>query len=119
MNTSIINEVKRLKFEEFLWIVFAIISLLNVYGDKIEEKFVKTNQQKYEMESNKIFELTLIVTLLIYIYFFIRNYKALENADDKRLYEVKLLGSSLLISGIILLIYFQFNQTSFIGAPAA
>lgn len=72
------NEIKRLKFEELLWIIFAIISLLNVYGDKIEEEYVTTNQETYQDKSNKIFKITLIVTLLIYIYFFIRNYKARE-----------------------------------------
>lgn len=121
MNTNIINEIKRLKFEEFLWIIFAILSILNVYGDKEEEKYVITNQKFYKNKSNKIFEITLIVTLLIYSYFFIRNYNALKNAslNEKKLYEIKLFGSSLLIAGVILLIYFQFNQTSFIGSPAA
>ena len=106
------NEIKRLKFEELLWIIFAIISLLNVYGDKIEEEYVTTNQETYQDKSNKIFKITLIVTLLIYIYFFIRNYKALEKASyhEKRLYEIKLLGSSFLIAGILLLIYFQTYQ---------
>ena len=109
------NEIKRLKFEELLWIIFAIISLLNVYGDKIEEEYVTTKQETYQDKSNKIFKITLIVTLLIYIYFFIRNYKALEKASyhEKRLYEIKLLGSSFLIAGILLLIYFQNYQDHF------
>lgn len=109
------NEIKRLKFEELLWIIFAIISLLNVYGDKIEEEYVTTNQETYHDKSNKIFKITLIVTLLIYIYFFIRNYKALEKASchEKRLYEIRLLGSSFLIAGILLLIYFQNYQDHF------
>lgn len=118
MNDTV-KEIKRLKFEEFLWIIFAIISLLNVYGDKIEEKYVITDQKIYQNQSNKIFEITLMVTLLIYIYFFIRNYKALEKASycEKRLYEIKLFGSSLLIAGILLLIYFQTHQKSFVGSP--
>lgn len=106
------KEIKRLKFEELLWIIFAVISLLNVYGDKIEEEYVTTNQETYHYKSNKIFEITLIVTLLIYIYFFIRNYKALEKVPyhEKRLYEIRLLGSSFLIAGILFLIHFQARQ---------
>ena len=106
------NQIKRLKFEELLWIIFAIISLLNVYGDKIEEEYVTTKQETYHDKSNRIFEITLMVTLLIYIYFFIRNYKDLEKASchEKRLYEIRLLGSSFLIAGILLLIYFQTQQ---------
>ena len=99
--------------------LFLPFSLLNVYGDKVEEEYVTTNQETYHDKSNKIFEITLIVTLLIYIYFFIRNYKALEKASyhEKRLYEIKLLGSSFLIAGILLLMYFQTHQTSFVGTP--
>ena len=106
------NQMKRLKFEELLWIIFAIISLLNVYGDKTEEEYVTTKQETYHDKSNKIFEITLMVTLLIYIYFFIRNYKALEKVPyhEKRLYEIRLLGGSFLIAGILLLIYFQTHQ---------
>ena len=53
------------------------------------------------------------------IYFFIRNYKAFEKANDneKKLFAIKLLGSALLISGVICLIYFQFKQVDFVGTP--
>lgn len=120
MNENIIKEIKRLKFEEFLWTIFIIISILNIYGNKLEEKFIITKQREYEKKSDKIFKITLIIVLLIYTYFFIRNYNAYKKSslNEKKLYEKKLLGSSLLIAGILLLIYFQFKQKSFIGSPA-
>jgi len=120
MKETIINELKRLKFEELLWIIFIIICILNIYGDKLEEKYIITKQQKYTNKSNKIFKITLIAVLLIYTYFFIRNYNAYKNSSlhEKKLYKKKLLGSSFLIVGILLLIYFQFKQKSFIGSPA-
>ncbi len=76
-----INEINRLKWEEFLWGVFAFIAILNIIGDKNEELYIKTKETSYENRSNKIFEITLIVTLLIYIYFFIRNYNAFKNSS--------------------------------------
>lgn len=30
---KITSEINRLKFEDFLWVVFAILCLINVYGD--------------------------------------------------------------------------------------
>lgn len=119
-NTKIINEIKRLKFEDFLWVIFIILSILNIIGDHNEKEFLETNNAIFETNSNKIFEFTLIITLLIYIYFFMRNYDAYKKAShkDKELYLVKILGSSLLIAGIICLLFFQTKQSSFIGSPA-
>lgn len=119
-NDDIINELKRLRFEDFLWILFAILALANIYGDNNEAEYLRTNDNSFRAKANHIFEITLIITLLIYLYFLIRNYHAYKKArpQDKNLYKVKLLGSALLIAGIICLIYFQTKQTSFTGSPA-
>lgn len=118
--TNVEEQIKRLNFEEFLWILFAILSIANVVGDYNEQEFLETNDTTFEEKSNKIFEITLIITFFIYIYFFIRNFNAFKNAseEEKQLYTIKVLGSSFLIAGIICLIYFQFHQTSFVGSPA-
>ncbi len=112
-----INEINRLNFEDFLWIIFAILCFLNVYGDYNEKEYLKTNSNIFKNKSNYIFELTITVTLFIYIYFFIRNYKFYQKSEDKNLYSVKVFGSIFLIVGIICLLYFQNKQTSFIGSP--
>lgn len=114
------KEIFRLEFENLLWVIFIMLSLLNIYGDLDDEKFLKTNNTSYKMESNYIFNFTLTVTLFIYLYFFIRNYKKYESIDDsqKDIYLVKLLGSAFLIAGIICLLYFQNQQNSFLGSPA-
>lgn len=115
-----IREIKRLKFENILWIIFAVLCILNVVGDYDQELYLIHNNYYYKEKSDKIFEFTLTITLLIYIYFFCRNYSALKNAssNQKELYEIKLFGSIFLIVGIICLIYFQNKQTSFIGSPS-
>lgn len=114
------EEINRLEFENILWLIFAIVCLLNIFGDYEEEMYIKSNDYKYKNNANKVFELTLSVTFLIYVYFAIRNYNALNKASDemKGLYEIKLLGSIFLIAGVVCLLYFQFNQKNFIGSPA-
>ena len=99
MDSNEISELKRLHFENVIWIVFAGLCVLNILGDN---------------------ELTLTMTFFIYLYFFNRNFKQLNKAssDKKALYEVKVLGSIFLISGIICLIYFQKKQKNFAGSPA-
>ena len=117
---SNISEINRLKFENFLWILFACLCIMNVYGDYDEIKYLISNNKNFEQKADTIFEITLIITFLIYIYFFLRNYKAYKYAtiEEKNLYTIKLLGSSLLIAGVLCLLYFQTKQTSFTGSPA-
>ena len=119
-DNEITDEIQRLHFENFLWILFAVLSILNVVGDYDEEKYLENNNNEFRRKSNSIFEFTLIITLIIYVYFFLRNFDALEKAseEEKRLFAIKLLGSSFLIAGIVCLIFFQSKQTSFIGSPA-
>ena len=113
------KELKRLKFEDILWIIFGILCFINVYGDSIQEKNLYINSKTLENKSNKVFTFTLIITFFIYIYFFIRNYNSYKNApeNEKELYTIKVLGSSFLIAGVICLIYFQINNKNFIDPP--
>lgn len=115
-----VEEINRLNFEDFLWLLFAILCFANIYGDYNEKEYLNTNLNIFKSNSNKIFEFTLIITFLIYCYFFLRNYEAYKqiSADKKKLYYIKVLGSALLIGGILCLIYFQTKQTSFIGSPS-
>lgn len=117
---DIINEINRLNFEDFLWIIFIILALINIYGDYNDKEFLKTNKSEFKTKANQAFVITIFVSLLIYLYFFARNYKAYKKATEqqKELYKIKLLGSGFLIAGAICLLYFQINQTSFTGSPA-
>ena len=117
---NIEDEISRLNFEDFLWFIFALLCFLNIKGDYDDKEYLKTKNNYYKDESNKIFEFTLIITSIIYFYFLFRNYIFLKRVNDsqKQLYSIKLLGSSLLLAGVICLIYFQANNSSFIGSPA-
>ena len=114
------DDIKRLNLEDYIWFIFAILVFLNIFGDNLEKEFIKTNNKEYKNKSNSVFLFVLIVVFIIYIYFFYRNYRAFIKVSDeeKGLYLIKLIGSSLLIGGAICLIYFQLNQTNFIGTPA-
>lgn len=116
---NIDSEVSRLHFENFLWFVFIVLSCLNIIGDLNDEIFLKENNLYYKKQSNLIFTFTIMVTLFIYLYYFIRNYKAYELStdDQKQMYFIKLLGSSFFVLGVFCLLYFQINQKSFLGSP--
>lgn len=115
MYNNAFDELKRLNFEDLLWITLGITSFLNVLGDYNVKEYLKTYNNTYKSTSNKIFEFTLIVTLIIYIYFLYRNYKAYQSVPNyqKNIYLVRVWGSIFLIVGNLLLIYFQENAKLF------
>lgn len=115
-----LNELKRLNFENYLWILVSSLALLSILGNQNDKAFIETNNINYKLNANKTFELTLIISLFIYIYYFYRNYNNYKKASpqNRELLIVKLFGSALFIAATILLLYFQYNDRSFIGSPA-
>lgn len=117
---TIEEEINRLNFEDWLFIIVIILTILNIYGDQIQKQYIKTNNKDYLTKSTCIFLFVLIVSSFIYLYFVKRNYNIYKNAspNEKKVLSIKLLGSVLLYIGILLLIYFQIKDSNFIGAPA-
>ena len=117
---ELFSELNRLKFEDFICVVIIILSVININGDHNEIDYLITGDKTYKNKANHVFEFTLIISFFIYLYFLARNYKAYKKTSrgNKKLYLIKIFGSSLLLAGIICLIYFQVNQTDFIGEPA-
>ena len=113
------NDLNRLNFEDFIWVIFIGLSILNIIGDNYQKEFIETYNSEDENSANNIFLFVLWISLLIYIYFFIRNIKAYEKVseEEKELFAIKVFGSILFIVGVICLIYFQYKQTNFIGTP--
>lgn len=70
MDSNEISELKRLHFENVIWIVFAGLCVLNILGDNDEIFYIERNDVSYKNEANTIFELTLTMTFL-FIYIFL------------------------------------------------
>lgn len=119
-NSKKVKELRELKTQNYLFLLFAIISIMNINGDYYEEEYIRNNNLDSKNKANKIFKLTIKIAILIYIFYLVRNYEAYKNVSEekKKLYFIKLYGSCLIIAGSICLLYFQNNQTSFVGGPA-
>lgn len=110
-----ISEINRLNFEDIVWIIYATSTISNVYGNYYDKLYLKTNNEAYMNRANDIFEITLIITFLVYIYFLLRNYKLYKRASsrEKELYLIRVFGTILVIVGVICLIYFQTKKSVF------
>ena len=117
MNNDVEEMIKRLSFENWIWVGFIIISALDIYGDEEIKKGLTTHDKEKLNKANQLFLILSYITLLIYIYFFIRNYHDYQKHKTKT-YEIRLIGSILFLIGTFCLIYFQKNNTAPTDSPS-
>ena len=107
------DELERLNFEDYIWIIFIILSILNIVCNKYQKEYVISNNNMYEDIAKKISIFILIVLVFIYLYFFLRNYnmytRKMDSIKDYDL--IKLIGSLLFVIGTFCLLYFQVNSS--------
>ena len=106
MKNTTNDMVRRLSFENWIWVCFIVISILDIYGDELLKRSITINDKESQEKAQKIFLGVGIVSILIYIYFFIRNYSDYKRYHNKS-YEIRLIGSILILTGTICLLYFQ------------
>lgn len=113
------DDVKRIKVEDYIWIIFIILSLLSIYANHDELKYIALHDKKYKNEAKSIGKFTLEISILIYIYFLLRNYDSYNKCSckEKKLYSTKVFGSIFVLVGFFCLLYFQFKQNDFLESP--
>lgn len=115
------SEIAELNFEKILWGIFIFISALNIYGDNIQQLFLIDHNPSNEEKAKDIFIFTLVISILIYIYFAYRNFnnikKAKQNNIDITIYNIRFIGSIFIVVGVIMVLYFEVKEETPIGTP--
>lgn len=117
MNNDVDSVVKRLRFEDFIWISFIVISILDIYGDSLIRRSLLREDKEANKKANHLFLGIVSFSILIYIYFFARNFNDYQKYKTKS-YEVRLVGSSLVLLGTFCLFYFQLTNTKEIDSTS-
>ncbi len=99
--------IKRLSFENFIWVIYLVIAISNIYGDELIKKSIIDRDSGASNKARNIFLIILIVTLLINIYFLIRNYSDLADDPENESLRVRFLGSCLLLLATLCFLYSQ------------
>ena len=97
-------------FDEKILTIFIFLNILNFYADEVEVDCLYNNDKERIKLSKDIIIFTTFVTLLIYIYFVINNYKdVINNMDspDSYVFNVRYVGSILIVIGLCCLLYFR------------
>ena len=64
-------------------------------------------------------KITIVIALLIYLYYLKRNYEIFNEANEKEknMIRIRLFGSIFFVVGALCLVYFRFKDTTFIEPP--
>lgn len=103
--------INRLTFENYIWAIYIIISIGNIIGDELIKDSITEHNQKKDSLAKNIFTISLIITIIIYLYFLDRNYKDYQSHHNTT-YEIRLIGSLLMFAGILCFLYFQIKTTT-------
>lgn len=120
MNNDKLEELARLNFEDYIWVVFIILNILNIIANNKQKEFIIDNNSSSENVAKDIYLFIVVVTIISYIYFIKRNYNDYLEAriDEKKNFLVRYLGSVFFMVGILCLLYFQLtNRRDFFGGP--
>ena len=95
------DRIKELTIDELIWIIFIILSLLNIFGDELEKKICYYHNKQDKNISKKIFTFTVFISFLIYSYIFYQRYQTFEknknNINKKNICQTRLFGSILVL----------------------
>lgn len=115
MNNKDIERARELVIDEWIWVVFIILSILNISGDELEKKYCYYHIEKEKLRSKNIFTLTVFCSFLIYNYLAYKNCNKYKKAkftnQDTGLIGTRCLGSMLVVVASTLFLLAQLKDT--------
>ena len=101
------KKIERLTIENYICAVYIVISFLNIYGDELVKKHLRSNDEVANKKAINLFRKIVIANIVIYLYFLSRNYSEWkENNYDKK-HLIRFIGSFLVFVGTLCFFYFQ------------
>lgn len=114
MNNIDKERVTELVIDEWIWVVFIILSALNIGGDELEKKYCYHHDEQIKKRSKKIFTITVFCSFLIYLYLAIKNCKKYQklklNNQDTNIISTRCLGSLLVVIASFLFLTAQLKD---------
>lgn len=108
------ERISELVIDEWIWVVFIILSALNITGDECEKKYCYNHSIQEKARAKKIFTLTVFVSFLIYLYLAYKNCykykKAKSSNQDTNLISTRCLASILVVIASSLFLSAQLND---------
>ena len=107
---EILNRLKEIKIENYIWIIYLGIIFLSYYSNSLEKDYLVNNNYISKDKYRYIMIIIFSILVIIYLYFLLDSYQNIKNIDlnnisDKDLLYISSFVGSLLIfiSGLIFL----------------
>ena len=78
---DILNRLKRLKTEDFIWIIYFFIAAFAILSNDFEKDYIKTNNITSFRKSKNINIVLFFIAFFIYLYFVLLFTKDLSNME--------------------------------------
>lgn len=115
MNNKDIERARELVIDEWIWVVFIILSILNISGDELEKKYCYYHIEKEKIKSKNIFTITVFSSFLIYSYLAYKNCNKYKKAkltnQDTSLISTRCIASILVVIASTLFLTAQLKDT--------
>lgn len=115
MNNKDKERINELVIDEWIWVVFIILSALNIGGDEIEKKYCINHEEKDKNLSKKIFKITVLSSFLIYLYLASKNCKKYhmlkKENQDTQLIATRCFASILVVIASSMFLYAQLKDS--------
>ena len=109
------DRVCELKIDEWIWVLFIILSSLNIFGDECEKNYCISHSGRGKDISKRVFSFTIFSSLFIYLYLEYQRYNHLVDCINKQqntsLWKVRCFGGLLVIIATILFLYCQLVES--------
>ena len=110
VNEELDRKLKQLKIEDFIWVIYIGIILLNWYSNSLERQYFVNNDVQSKEKYRQILILIFSILIVVYLYFLKDSYDDIKNIDlydsdkKKKLIFLSFIASLLIaISGFIFL----------------
>ena len=108
------ERVTELVIDEWIWVAFIILSVLNINGDELEKKYCINHEENAKSKAKNIFTITVFVSFLIYFYLAYKNckkyYKLKSMNQDINLISTRCLASILVVIASFLFLTAQLKD---------
>ena len=111
MNNNIIETLKRINIEDYIWIIYLFLVGYNLYSNYLEKKFLISKDKYLYNKFHSINTTVSFIALIIFIYFLITSYedvtKLNNNAseNEKKFKTLTFIASLLFVIGSAISLY--------------